>query len=139
MKITHANKLASVQRLKRARLLQTCQTPRETELLSGVLNQCSGETLGEIRSDLVELTDQRMKRCNTGALLSMAAGVTAGVVAGISGRPWLAAGLLGGGILAAGACVGGTLDAYQDNSRDMSILLAASGRALETSQQSPAG
>lgn len=131
MILTSASKLGAVQRLPRQRLLDVCRTPREKEALQSILHKSDGETFGEIRSDLVELTDRKMKRFNRVAATSLGLGLSTAVLAGILGRPWLATALAGAGVIGAGGCLAGNLSAFQQNSDDLGILLAASGRALK--------
>lgn len=130
MDISSAAKLGAVQRLRRRQLLDVCQNPGELGVLQAVLDKSEGETLAEIRSDLVELTDTRMQRTNRFAAASLGLGLCAAVVAGISGRPWLATAMAGGGLLGAGAGLVNNLNAYQENTHDLQVLLMASGRAL---------
>lgn len=98
--------------------------------MQSLLSKCPGEDLGQIRSDLVTLTDQKMGRYNKGALASVGLGVASTAAAALSGHPWLAAGCALGGAVSAGLCINGTLQAYQENTFDLQLLLHMGGRTL---------
>ena len=127
MRLT-TTKLGAVQRLGRFQLKEAVPDSHR-EQLDELLDSCPGETLGQIRQELVELTDRSMKRSQRVTLAGLVTAAVGGVAA-LSGYPGAGMALIGTGLLGSGFGVASTLNAVQHNTDSLGLLLATANLAL---------